>query len=216
MNTKNAKLKNFIHEERNSIYRKIYNLIDCDSKEKFEKECEYIKQCFNDTKIEYFNGLLAIKHKWTIFEISSFTCATLTTSRAESLNSQIAHYFNKPQELNYVLPFIEHHEQNSQIKYKTFTNAEKAIINKIPILQYFFQNSSEFCVRLIYNQYLDGHSYLVNIHEENELDNKLIYKVYRQQYPDSFRLIKYHIIPQTIHSNASAPMVCFHADITLQ
>ena len=40
LNTKNAKLKNFTHEDRKSLYRKIYNLIDCDSKEKFEKECE--------------------------------------------------------------------------------------------------------------------------------------------------------------------------------
>ena len=142
---------------RKQIFQKIYNIINIDSKQKFESETLFLKEAFLGHKCnDYFEDIIGLKEKWAIFLIGNFTAASNTTQRAESINSQLKRYYKGPKELNHLFDFIDIHYENASLKYKGFTKSELGIIEKLPILKHFKENMFDFSLKLIATQYFES------------------------------------------------------------
>ena len=120
--------------------------------------------------------------------ISIFTAASTTTSRAESVNSECKLFFKKPEELNSIFAFVEHHTKKIQIKYKRLNNADRNIINKKPLLKHCNISYSEFGIKLLYDQYLESLSYVAGLLDDS--NNTKTFKVYRKGLEESSRSLQ--------------------------
>ena len=195
MNNLNVKIDRINAETKKSVFRKILNLLNWDLKTKFDSELAYIYSVIRDTNaFTYLQQLVQIKDKWALFSLTKFTAASITSSRAESINSQYKNFFKKPQELNSILEFINHHNENIKVNYKIFTNAEKVVISKVSILNFFNNYYTEFAMSLIYRQYLESLSYKVaEVQKPDPEESFQVYSVFRPQIMDSARYIQFDL-----------------------
>jgi hypothetical protein len=168
--------KNFLYLKRTNkgqaklLYKYIvYDLIYEEHQDLFESYLNIIFEnasVIGDSKISYLKNLLAIKEKWTAaYAPQNFTSRTHTTSRIESMNSQIkARVHSRSSLIDILTMFQDIDERVVERSECEQRNESKLIINH-PLLNEIYDLYTRHSFELMLGEYMKSHEYSIT-HEK--------------------------------------------------